>query len=489
MSTEGQEFDAVIVGSGPNGLAAAVTLTLAGHRVLVLEAAEELGGGTRTAELTLPGYHHDVCSAVHTTGIVSPLFTRLPLHEHGLEWIEPPASAAHPLDGGRAVLLERSLEATAERLGNDAGTYRRLLKPLLAHPDDLVHDLLGPLRIPRRPFALARFGLKALWPASGLAKTWFSEDTTRALVAGCAAHSTLPLSTPSTAAMALIFLTVAHVANWPVARGGSQAISRALASLLVERGGQIECGRRVESLDQVPPSRAVLFDLAPRQLLEIAGDALPESYRRRVARYRYGPGVFKLDFAMDGEIPWTAPEVSKASTVHVGGTLDEIAAAERAVWQNEHPERPFVMVCQQSHFDDSRAPAGHHTGYAYCHVPSGSSADVTEPLLRQLERFAPGVRDRILATHTTTAAAFEAYNPAYVGGAITGGAADLTQLFTRPIVRLDPYSTPNPRLTLCSHATPPGGGVHGMCGYYAARSVLRRWHGGGEAKRRLGDLA
>jgi len=468
------ELDAVVVGSGPNGLAAAVALARRGASVLVLEGADELGGGTRTAELTLPGFQHDVCSAVHPMGILSPFLRTLPLGEHGLEWLRPAASVAHPLDGEPAVMLRRSLDATAEGLGRDAAVWRRLVGPLLDRPHDLLADVMAPLRIPDHPIAMARFGLRAVFSANRLARLLFREPRARALLAGCAGHSILPLTQPLTAALGVLFAVTAHVEDWPVPRGGSRAIGRALASYLRSLGGRVETGRRIASLAELPASRVVLFDTSPAELVRIAGDALPAGYRRRLGRYRYGPGVFKLDWALDGPIPWRDPACLEASTVHVGGTLEEICASERDMWRGRHAERPYLILCQQSQIDPGRAPAGRHTGYAYCHVPHGSPADRTLAIEAQVERFAPGFRDRILARHAMGPADFEAYNPSYVGGAITGGVADAFQLFTRPVARLDPYSTPNPRLFLCSAATPPGGGVHGMCGYFAAASAGRR---------------
>jgi phytoene dehydrogenase-like protein len=469
-----EKYDAVVVGSGPNGLSAAITIARRGHRVLVVEGKPIIGGGTRTEELTLPGFRHDVCSAVHPTGAVSPFFLELPLAAHGLEWCEPSASVAHPLDGGSSVQLYPSLERTCAELGVDADAYRRLLRPFLSNPQALIEQLLGPLRWPRHPLLLARFGLLGLRSARGLVRTHFDGTRASALLAGCAAHSNLPLESLTTAAVGLVFLITAHMRAWPVARGGSRSISRALASYLESLGGVIETNRHITRLDELPEARAVVFDLDPRQVEAISGDALPRRYRKRLLRYRYGPGVFKLDWALDGAIPWSSPECHVASTVHIGGNFDEIARAEAQVTAGEHPERPFIILCQQSHFDATRAPEGKHTGYAYCHVPAGSTRDMTFAIEAQVERFAPGFRDRILARHTLDSTGFERENPCYVGGAITGGVADLGQLFTRPVMRLDSYSTPNPRLFICSHSTPPGGGVHGMCGYFAGRSVLKR---------------
>jgi len=466
--------DAVVIGSGPNGLAAAVEIARTGASVLVLEGRDEIGGGIRTAEITLPGFLHDTCSGCHPMGLLSPFFRTLPLERHGLRWVRPRASVAHPLDDGPAVLLRRSLEETAAELGEDGPAYEALFRPFLEDPHGLFADLLGPPRIPSHPFLMARFGLIGLRPATSVFRTRFAGPRARALLAGCAAHSILPLDWSLTAAVGMIFAFTGHIDEWPVAEGGSQAIGRALASLLRELGGEIRTGRFVRSLADVPPAKVVLFDTSPAQLATICETILPAGYVRRLRRFRYGPGVFKLDWALDGPIPWRDPRCLEASTVHLGGTLEELAAGEAAVWRGEHPERPFVLVVQQSQFDRTRAPQGKHTGYAYCHVPAGSDVDLTAVVERQMERFAPGFRDRVLARHVTKTADLEAENPNYVRGAITGGVADLVQFFARPVPRLDPYSTPNPRVFICSASTPPGGGVHGMCGYFAARRALRR---------------
>jgi phytoene dehydrogenase-like protein len=467
-------YDAIVVGSGPNGLAAAITLAQAGLSVLVLEGNEKFGGGTRTAELTLPGFLHDVCSAIHPLGLASPFFRSLPLQTYGLKWIHPPASVAHPLDGGRAVTLEKSIEATTDQLGRDAAAYRRLIAPLSAKLDDLTGDLLGPLPLPPRHLGeVIPFGLKAIQPARGFAQRHFKEDEARALFAGMAAHSIMPLENAITASFGLMMLMMGHRGGWPLAEGGSQRISQALVDYLCSLGGEIITGHMVASLDELPSARAVLFDTSPRGLLNIAGDRLPSSYRRQLERYRYGPAVCKVDFALDGPIPWANLACARAATVHVGGTLDEIAASERAVWRGEHPERPFVILAQQSPFDPSRAPQGKHTAWAYCHVPNSSTVDMTGRIEAQIERFAPGFRQRILAKHTRLAAEWESYNPNYVGGDINTGVQDIWQFFTRPAWRLVPYRTPVKGMYICSSATPPGGGVHGMCGYHAARAVLK----------------
>jgi phytoene dehydrogenase-like protein len=469
-------LDAVVVGSGPNGLTAAIELARAGLSVQVVEAGDGIGGGMRSAELTLPGFVHDICSACHPMGVLSPAFRGMPLAEHGLRWVRPPASFAHPLDDQPAVMVRRSLADTAAELGGDRFAYERLFAPFVRNGEALLADLLGPLRMPRHPLRMARFGLPGLLPVTTLARRRFSEPRARALLAGCAAHSILPLEKFLTSAVGMIFALTAHLDDWPVAAGGSQAIADALASYLRSLGGSIETGRRIRHLSELPQARVVLFDTDPEQLADICGSALPDGYTSRLRRFRYGPGVFKLDWALAAPIPWRDPRVLDAATVHVGGTLDEVAFSEAEVWRGRHAERPFVLVVQQSQFDRSRAPAGRHTGYAYCHVPSGSDVDMTAAMEAQIERFAPGFRDTILARHSTRCADLERYNPNYIGGAIAGGIADITQFFTRPVARRDPYSTPNPRIFLCSSSTPPGGGVHGMCGWFAARSALRHLH-------------
>ena len=471
---ERQAYDAIVVGSGPNGLAAAITLARADRSVLVIEANDTIGGGARSAELTLPGFVHDVCSAIHPLAAGSPFFSTLPLSEHGLEWVYPDASVAHPLDDGTAVMLEGSVEATAETLGRDGGPYRRLFGPLVNDWGRLTEALLGPLRPPRHPVALARFGLRAVRSARGIAEGRFKEERARALFAGLSAHSFLPLERFPSSAFGLVLGTAGHAVGWPMPKGGSQSIADALASNLRSLGGEIVLGRRVESMDELETSRVVLFDVSPRQLAHIAGDRLPSGYRRRLGRYRYGPGVFKLDWALDGPIPWKSPEAARAGTVHLGGTIDEVAASEAAVWKGEVPESPFTLVAQQSLFDETRAPEGKHTGWAYCHVPNGSTTDMTDRIESQVERFAPGFRDRILARSARSPRDIEDDNANCVGGAITGGIQDLRQLFARPTLRLDPYSTPARGIYICSSSTPPGGGVHGMCGYYAAKAALRR---------------
>jgi phytoene dehydrogenase-like protein len=467
------DHDAVVIGSGPNGLAAAIELARAGRSVLVREAADQIGGGVRSAELTLPGFVHDVCSAIHPMAASSPFFRTLPLAEHGLEWIDPPLPLAHPLDGGRAVGVVRSVDATAEGLGEDREAYSRLFAPLVDAWRRLEPELLGPIvHLPRHPLALARFGLDALWPAARLARRRFAGAPARALFAGLAAHSVQPLERAATASFGLVLGTTAHAVGWPLPRGGSQRIADALASILRSLGGEVVTGQPVQSLAELD-ARTILCDVTPRQFLSIAGDRLNGRYRRALEGFRYGPGVFKIDWALDGPIPWSAPECSQAGTVHLGGTLDEIAASERAAEHGQTSPRPFVLLAQQTLFDPSRAPAGKHTGWAYCHVPNGSTADMTATIEAQVERFAPGFGERILARHGEGPGELEERNPNLVGGDIAGGANDFSQLVARPALRPVPYSTPLDGVYLCSASTPPGGGVHGMCGYLAARAALR----------------
>lgn len=466
-------YDAVVIGAGPNGLGAAITVARAGLSVVVLEAEDTVGGGARSGELTLPGFVHDTASAVYPLAAASALFRSLDLARWGLGWIHPPAPLAHPLAGEGAVLLERSLSETAVGLGADASAYRALLQPWVRSGEGLLDDLLGPLRLPRHPLQMLRFGLFGLRPAAALARSVFEGERARALLAGFAAHSVLPLEQPPSAAAGLVLAIAGHTAGWPVPRGGAQRISDALAGCLRSLGGEIVTGVRVHSLGELPPSRIVLADVTPRQLLHIAGGRLPAGYARQLRRYRYGPGVFKLDWALDGPIPWSAPECLRTGTVHLGGTLSEIAASEEDVERGRPPERPFVLLAQPSLFDPERAPAGKHTAWAYCHVPNGCSFDMTERIEAQVERFAPGFRDRVLARTASGPTELELQNANLVGGDIGGGRLDLGQLFTRPVPRLVPYSTPVPGLYICSSSTPPGGGVHGLCGYFAARAALQ----------------
>jgi phytoene dehydrogenase-like protein len=463
----------VVVGSGPNGLAAAIALARAGRSVLVLEGAETLGGGLRSQALTLPGFVHDVCSAIHPLGAGSPFFRSLPLADHGLEWIQPDVPLAHPLDDGTAAVLDRSLEATGAGLEADGGAWRSLFDPIVRGWERLAPEILGPLHVPRHPLALARFGWTAVRSASGLAESRFQGERARALFAGLAAHSVLPLDRPATAAVGLVLGALAQVVGWPMPRGGSQRFADALASFLRSLGGEILTAARVERLEDLPPARTILFDVTPSQLLKIAGSRLPASYRRTLEAYRYGPGVFKLDLALSGPVPWRAHACRRAGTVHVGGALAEIAEGEAAVWRGDHPERPYVLVAQQSLFDPTRAPAARHTLWAYCHVPSGSTTDMTARIEAQVERFAPGFRDLIVGRSAMGPRDMEARNPNYVGGDIGGGVQDLGQLFKRPVWSFTPYRTPLSGLYICSSSTPPGGGVHGLCGSHAAAAVLR----------------
>ncbi len=469
--------DAVVVGAGPNGLAAAITLARGGYSVVVLEAADRAGGGTRSAELTLPGFVHDVCSTIHPFGAASSFLAQLPLAEHGLEWVHPVSPVAHPLPDGSAVVLERSLDDTAESLGADGRRWRRLVGPLVARWDALAETVLGPqLRLPRHPLTLARFGIRGMWPATTVANTVFTEEPARAVFAGLAAHAILDLRSPLTGIFGVTFAASAHAVGWPAVRGGSQRLADAMASYLGSLGGEVVTGHRVTSLGDLPASKVVLFDLTPAQVVAIAGDRLDGRFRRRLARFGYGPGSFKVDYALDGPVPWKAPECARAATVHLGGTADEVAAAESEVLRGRHPERPFVLTTQPSLFDDTRAPTGQHTFWAYCHVPHGSTVDMTVPIEDQIERFAPGFRDRVLARHVMRPADLEAYNANYVGGDIAGGSHGGLQLLARPVLSPNPYRVPlhgELAAYLCSSSAPPGAGVHGMCGWWAARAAIK----------------
>ena len=442
--------------------------------MLVVEGRDTVGGGARSAALTLPGFLHDVCSAVHPMAAGSPFFSTLPLSEHGLDWVHPPAPLAHPLDDGTAVMMERSVEATADGLGPDAASYSALFVPLVSDWDKLTVDILGPLRFPRHPLVTARFGLTGLRSARSVAQARFRGERARALFAGLAAHSILPLERPLSAAFGLVLGAAGHAVGWPMPRGGAQRISGALASHLTSLGGRIETGVPVERLEDVPAAAVTLLDMTPRQVVKIAGRRLPGRFRRSLDAYRYGPAAFKVDWALSGPVPWRASECARAGTVHLGGSMDEIANAERDVWLGRHPDRPFVLLSQPSLFDPSRAPEGRHTVWAYCHVPNGSRFDMTDRIEAQVERFAPGFRERILKRSVRPPAALEEYNPNCVGGDINGGVQDLGQLFSRPARMLNPYSIPSTDIYICSSSTPPGGGVHGMCGYFAARAALRR---------------
>jgi len=465
-------IDVVVVGAGPNGLAAAITCATAGRSVLVLEASDTIGGGTRTAALTLPGFVHDVCSGIHPMAAVSPFFLGAGLERHGLELVHPEIALAHPIDGGRAGVLHQSVEQTVAGLGVDGRAWDRHVGWAARRWDKLAPGTLGPLtRVPRHPIAMAGFGLRGVLPARVAARA-FSTEEAKGLFAGAAAHSFLPLQRPLTTAMGVMLLASGHVAGWPAVRGGSQRIAEAMAARLAELGATIETGRPVRTLADVPEARAVLFDVSPRQLLDICGDALPDRYRRRMGRFRYGPGVFKIDYALSEPVPWTNEACRRAGTVHLGGTLAEVALAESEVAAGRPAERPFMLVAQQSLFDPTRAPAGQHTLWTYAHVPHGSDVDLTDAMEGQLERFAPGFRDTVLAKHTAGPAWYESYNANFIGGDIAGGSHGGLQLALRPRPGVRPYRTANPKLFLCSASTPPGGGVHGMCGHHAANAAL-----------------
>jgi phytoene dehydrogenase-like protein len=464
------QYDAIVIGSGPNGLAAAITLAQAKRSVLVVEGQDTIGGATRSRQLTLPGFMHDVCSAVHPMAAASPFFRELPLEKHGLTWIHPPTPVAHPLDDGTAVVLERSIDETAANLGEDGPRYKRIFGPLVSDWPRMDRFLLAMTRMPRHPLDAALFGLRGLRSASSFARSNFRGGRARALFAGLAAHSILPLERVPTAAFGLVFAITGHAVGWPIPRGGSQKIADALASYLRSLGGEIVTGHMVDSLSELPRAQAILCDVTPRQLLPIAGARLPHAYRKKLGRYRYGPGVCKVDWALDAPIPWAAEGCRRAGTVHLGGTLGEIAASERAPWQGQTAERPFVLLAQPTLFDPTRAPEGKHIAWAYCHVPHGSNFNAADRIEAQIERFAPGFRSRILKRSVLLTSDLEARNPNLVGGDVNGGSAELSQFFTRPTWRL--YRTPSRGLYLCSASTPPGGGVHGICGYMAARAAL-----------------
>lgn len=465
--------DAVVIGSGPNGLAAAVAMARAGRSVLVLEAEETIGGGTRSGASTLPGFVHDLCSAVHPLGAASPFFRQLPLERHGLKWITPPLALAHPFDDGTVACLSPSMEETVASLGVDGPAYRKLMQPFVDRWEDVIDDLLRPPHLPRHPLLALRFGLKAMRSATGLANALFREKWAKGLFGGNAAHSFLPLTQSPSAAIGLMLGLAGHAVGWPIPEGGSQKIADALASYLKELGGEIRTGVRVASAADIPEARSVFFDLQPRPLMKIAGDRLPLGYQESLRRFRPGPGAFKLDWALSGPIPWKAQECAKASTVHLAGTLEELAVSEAAPWEGKIADKPYVLVANLSAFDPTRAPAGKHTVWAYAHVPRGSTEDATGRIEAQIERFAPGFRDLILEKKATTPSDFERRNANLVGGDISGGIADLWQILFRPRLSLSPYRMPVKGWYLCSAATPPGAGVHGLCGYHAATSALR----------------
>ncbi len=467
-----RDYDAIVVGSGPNGLSAAITLQQAGLSVSLIEAKESVGGGMRSAALTLPGFIHDICSAIHPLAVASPFFRTLPLEQFGLEFICPPIAVAHPFDDGTAAALYHSVDRTARAFKEDQEPYLRLMQPLINDWPQLSKDILAPLHFPEHPAGMVRFGLKALTPAIYLVQRFHSQKA-RGLWAGVAAHALQPLSNAATSAVALVLMAAAHSKGWPLAKGGSVAIANALAACFVSLGGSIQTNLYVHSLDQLPAAHAVLLDVSPKQLLQIAGYKFSSLYKRQLQRYRYGMGVFKIDWALDAPIPFTAAECREAGTVHLGNTLEEIIISEKLTSRGKHPEKPFVLLAQQSLFDASRAPEGKQTAWAYCHVPNGSDVDMTAQIENQVERFAPGFKERILVRHVMNTRQMEDYNPNYVGGDIIGGMQDIRQLFTRPALRLSPYSTSAKGIYICSSSTPPGGGVHGMCGYYAAKRALK----------------
>jgi phytoene dehydrogenase-like protein len=466
------EYDAVIVGSGPNGLAAGIALQQHGISVLVIEAKDTIGGGMRSAELTLPGFTHDICSAIHPMAAASPFFRTLPLESHGLEYIYPTINAAHPFDNGEAAVLTSSLAETMHYLADDSNAYKSLFMPVVLDWPAIELDVLGPIGIPSSPVAFTRFGLHAIQSAYSISKR-FSTEKAKGLWAGMTAHSLLPLTNVASAAIGMVLIAVGHRYGWPFPKGGSQRIAAALASYFKLLGGKIETGFHVTTLNQLPSSRAVLLDVTPRQLLQIAGHKLSAIYKWQLRRYRYGMGVYKIDWALGAPIPFTAEACRTAGTVHLGNTFQEIEYSEALTWRGKHVENPFVLLAQQSLFDSSRAPSGKHTAWGYCHVPHGSTEDMTAAIERQIERFAPGFRERILSKHVFNSNEFEKYNPNYIGGDINGGAIDIRQLFTRPALRWSPYRASTKGIYICSASTPPGGGVHGMCGYHAAKRALR----------------
>ena len=467
-------YDAVVVGSGPNGLAAAAMLSKRGASVLVVEAASTIGGGCRTAELTVPGLKHDVCAAIHPLGLGSPFFRTLPLEDHGLEWVQPEISLAHPFDDAPPVLLHRSIDETADTLGVDADRYRRLIAPLTPDWDEFCAALINPLNLAKYPLGLARFGIPSLLSSRFITDAVFRGGRAKAFFSGCAAHSFLPLDAPITASFGLVLAILGHAVGWPVAKGGSQSIPNALASYIRSCGGEILTEARVDNLDELPESTVILCDISPRQLVDLANSRLPDGYRRQLLAYRYGPGAFKIDWALDAPVPWKDPDCSRAGTVHLGPTRADITRSEKSTWHGAVSTSPFVLLGQQSTCDPSRRPNDNiHALWGYCHVPNGFEGDCTELVEAHIERFAPGFRNHIIARNTMGPAAFQAYNANYIGGDINGGVLDLSQFIARPTLRGIPYATPVRGLYLCSASTPPGGGVHGMCGYYAALAALR----------------
>ncbi|GAB4237219.1 MAG: NAD(P)/FAD-dependent oxidoreductase [Chlamydiales bacterium] len=470
-------YDAIVIGSGPNGLSAAIMFALNGLSVLVLEEKEKIGGGARTEELTLPGFHHDVCSTIHPLGIGSPFFKKLPLSDYGLEWIHPIVPLAHPYDDGSCFVMEQSLDKTLESLGIDGKAYRDLFAPFVNNWPLLEETILGPITFPKHPIIASKFALKGIQSAYSLVNKYFRDEKTRGYFAGLAAHSILPLNQRMTAAIGLVLGILGHVYGWPMPKGGSQRITKALSDYLINLGGEITTGFRVDSLKDIPDAKTILFDLTPKQVVKIAGDHLSEHYVGKLNRFRYGPGVFKIDWALDAPIPWKARECLKAGTVHVGGTFNEIAESEAAVWKGKQIKKPFILVAQNSLFDETRAPKGKHTAWAYCHVPNGSQEDMTREIELQISRFAPHFQRHILARSTKNTLEMHHYNSNYIGGDITGGVQDFWQTIFRPTSIFEPYATSNPKIYICSSSTPPGAGVHGMCGYHAAKLALKKVFG------------
>ncbi|MFY0685381.1 MAG: NAD(P)/FAD-dependent oxidoreductase [Balneola sp.] len=477
MASEHSIFDAYVIGSGPNGLSSAIALAQQGLKVKIFEAKDSVGGGTRTLELTESGFKHDICSAVHPTAVSSPFFNTLPLQKFGLEWIHPAFPLAHPLENNEALIVERSLEATLSRFDKDAKNYKKLFNDFINSWEDLSEDLFGTLRIPKHPLSMMRFGWYGMFSAKLLADSFFKTERAKAYFCGLAAHSILPLENAFTSSFGLVLGTTVHSSGWPIAKGGSHSITKALAALLESLGGEIELNTRIETLDQLPPNKPVLFDLTPRQIITIAENKLSKSLKDKLLNYQYGPGAYKMDFALSEPVPWLNEDCKKAGTLHLGGSMKEIMHSEREVWKGIHSDKPYVIVSQPSIFDGTRAPKGKHTLWAYCHVPNGSTENMNEQIIAQIERYAPGFRDTVISYSDMTAMDFEKYNSNYIGGDINGGAQNLKQLFGRPLFKWDPYKLPVDHLYICSSSTPPGGGVHGMCGFNAAQSVLKNEFG------------
>ncbi len=473
MSSDNR-FDAIVIGSGPNGLAAAIRLALEGLSVKIFEAESTIGGGTRTLELTEPGFLHDICSAIHPMAYASPFLKKLPLGDHGLEWIHPEVPLAHPMPDGSSVVQFRQIGQMKDELGRDFRSYEKLLRPLIDNWESITPDMLAPLRFPSHPFRMAMFGLKALQPANRISRRYFQTERARALFGGIAAHSIQSLDKPLTSAIGMLLGAAAHSVGWPMPRGGSQMITHSMADYFVSLGGEIETNFRVENLEMLPKAKTLLFSLTPRQVLDIVGDRFPDSYRKKLQKYRYGSGVFKIDYLLKEPVPWSDSRCLNAGTIHVGGTYEEIAASEKAMSEGRHPEKPYVLIAQQSLFDDSRTPDDRHTLWAYCHVPNGSTRDMTTEIENQIERFAPGFKDVVEKRVTRNASQFQLYNANYIGGDINGGIQDIWQHFSRPVSWINPYATPAKGIYFSSSSTPPGGAVHGMCGFHAAQSVLRR---------------